>query len=39
MTERSILIKQKMILNIVDDYLNIIEALGDVNEEKMEYKD
>ena len=24
---------------IIDDYLDIIETLGDVNEERMEYKD
>ena len=26
-----------MILDIIDDYLDIVDALGDVNEEEMEY--
>ena len=30
---------REMILDIIDDYLDIIETLGDVNEERMEYKD
>lgn len=29
---------REMILDIIDDYLDIIEALGDMNEERMEYK-
>lgn len=29
---------REMILDIIDDYLDILEALGDVNEEEMEYK-
>lgn len=30
---------REMILDIIDDYMDIVDALGDVNEEKMEYKD
>lgn len=28
---------REMILDIIDDYLDIVDALGDVNEEEMEY--
>ena len=30
---------REMILDIIDDYLDIVDTLGDVNEERMEYKD
>lgn len=28
---------REMILDIIDDYMDIIDSLGDVNEEEMEY--
>lgn len=28
---------REMILDIIDDYLDIVDALGDVNEEEMEH--
>ena len=28
---------REMILDIIDDYLDVVDALGDVNEEEMEY--